>query len=94
MNPYIALAAALAAIGHGVERRLEMPAAIDGDAYAAPDVARVPTDLRDATALLSDSATARDWLGHEFVDFYAETRHWESEQHRLALTEWELRRYL
>jgi hypothetical protein len=28
------------------------------------------------------------------VNFYAETRFWDAEQHRLALTDWELRRYL
>lgn len=94
MNPYLALAAALAGIGHGLEQKLSSPPAVDADAYAEPGVQRVPNDLNTALGLLDNSAVARDWLGDEFVNFYVETRFWEAEQHRLAVTEWELRRYL
>jgi glutamine synthetase len=94
MNPYIALAAALAAVGHGIEKGIEPPANVVGDAYARPDIEKIPTDLHTAVALLDESAVARDWLGQEFVDFYAETRFWEAERHRLAVTPWELGRYL
>ena len=94
MNPYIALAALLAGVGHGIEQDLDAPAPIVGDAYNAAGVARVPNDLYAATELLAHSTVARDWLGDEFVDFYVETRFWEAEQHRLAMTDWELRRYL
>jgi glutamine synthetase len=94
MNPYIALAASLAGIGHGIERRLEPPPRIEGDAYAKEGIQKIPNDLYAAVSLLDDSALARDWLGAEFVDFYAETRFWEAEQHRLAMTPWELARYL
>jgi glutamine synthetase len=94
MNPYIALAASLAGIGHGIEQRLEPPPRIEGDAYAKEGIEKIPNDLYAAVSLLDDSALARDWLGAEFVDFYAETRFWEAEQHRLAVTPWELARYL
>lgn len=94
MNPYIALAAAFAGIGHGIEQGLAAPEQIVGDAYALENVERVPNDLAAAVQLLDDSAVARDWLGEEFVSFYAETRWWDAEQHRLALTPWELGRYL
>ena len=94
MNPYIALAASLAGMGHGIENRLEPPPRIAGDAYADAGVEKIPNDLYAAVALLDDSKIARDWLGTEFVNFYAETRFWDAEQHRLALTPWELRRYL
>jgi len=94
MNPYIALAATLAAIGHGLEAGLEPPRPIEADAYAAPGVERVPADLFKAAELLEGSEVAREWLGEDFVRFYVETRIWEAEQHRLALTDWELARYL
>jgi glutamine synthetase len=94
MNPYIALAAALAGIGHGIEQQLPPPLESSGDAYQDPKTRRVPNDLAEATRLLHDSALARDWLGQEFVDYYEETRFWETEQHRLAVTDWELERYL
>jgi glutamine synthetase len=94
MNPYVALAASLAGFGHGIEQGLEAPPPVAGDAYALPDIRKIPDDLNKAVDLLDKSETARDWLGDEFVNFYAETRFWDAEQHRLALTDWELRRYL
>ncbi|MFN8217765.1 MAG: glutamine synthetase family protein [Solirubrobacterales bacterium] len=94
LNPYIALAATLAGFGHGIEAGLEPPAPIPADAYTASGVGRVPNDLGSATRALEDSSVAADWLGEEFVNFYVETRFWETEQHRLAVTDWELRRYL
>jgi glutamine synthetase len=94
MNPYIALAASLAGFGHGIEAGLEPPPPVTGDAYALPNVRKIPDDLHKAVELLDKSKIARDWLGDEFVNFYAETRFWDAEQHRLALTDWELRRYL
>ena len=94
MNPYVALAAALAGVGHGIEQKLQPPAACSGDAYQDESISRVPNDLTAATHLLHDSTLARDWLGSDFVDYYEETRFWETEQHRLAVTDWEVERYL
>jgi glutamine synthetase len=94
MNPYIALAASLAGMGHGIEAGLEAPPPVAGDAYALPDIRKIPDDLYKAVERLDKSTIARDWLGDEFVNFYAETRYWDAEQHRLALTDWELGRYL
>ncbi len=94
MNPYIALAASLAGMGHGIEKELEPPEPILGDAYARDDIERIPNDLYGAVELLDRGRIARDWLGDEFVSFYAETRFWDAEQHRLVLTPWEVERYL
>jgi glutamine synthetase len=94
INPYIATAAALAGIGYGIENELEPSSPLAGDAYARRDIERVPKDLYEAVSLLDTSTVARDWLGEEFVNFYAETRYWEAEQHRLAMTPWEVSRYL
>jgi len=94
MNPYVAIAAYVAAVGHGIEQQLSAPEQISGDAYTHPGVERVPPDLRTATELLAESSVARDWLGDEFVDFYVETRLWEADQHRLVVSDWEISRYL
>ena len=93
-NPYISLAASLAGFVHGLENELEAPEPIVGDAYALEGVEKIPNDLPSAVALLDQSALARELLGEEFVNFYAETRWWEADQHRLAMTPWELSRYL
>lgn len=94
INPYIAIAAALAGMCDGLESRTVPPPRVEGNAYLRQDLRRLPTDLPTAVALLDSSERARRWLGTEFVDFYAETRHAEAEAHRLALTEWEIGRYL
>lgn len=94
MNPYVATAATLAAIGHGIEQGLDAPPDVPGDAYTHPGIARVPNDLRTAALALEQSEVARDWLGDEFVDFYVESRLWDADQHRLVVTDWELARYL
>ena len=93
-NPYISLAGSLAGFVYGLEQELAAPDAIVGDAYALEEVEKIPNDLPSAVALLDQSQTARELLGDEFVNFYAETRWWEADQHRLAVTPWELSRYL
>ncbi|WP_445259236.1 glutamine synthetase family protein [Nocardioides aurantiacus] len=94
MNPYLTLAALLAGIGAGLEKGIDPPPATHGDAYTASGVERVPKDLRTATELFEQSDIARDWLGDDFVDFYVETRLWEVNEHRLSISDWELRRHL
>jgi len=94
MNPYLTLAALLAGIGAGLEKGIDPPQSTDGDAYVTEGVERVPKDLRTATELFEQSEIARDWLGDDFVNFYVETRLWEVNEHRLSISDWELRRYL
>ena len=51
-NPYLAFAATLAAGLHGIERKLELEAVFDGDAYVAEGIREVPKTLREALAAL------------------------------------------
>jgi glutamine synthetase len=92
INPYIAMAASLAAGLDGIERELPLPAPVV-NAYAdqAPPL---PHTLGEATRKLRESAMARKWLGDEFVEHYAATREWEVRQFEQAVTDWELARYL
>ena len=92
MNPYLAMAASLAAGLEGIERKIEPPApATNG--YADRDSAPLPCDLAEATRLFRRSELAQKWFGEEFVDHYARTREWEIRQYQRAVTDWELRRY-
>jgi len=93
INPYIAMAATLAAGLWGIENQKEPPAAVEGDASARTDLAPLPRNLREATTLLDGSARVRDILGRPFVDHYVRTRDWEWRQYERAVTEWELERY-
>jgi len=91
INPYLAMAASLAAGLDGIERKLELPPptvnAYSGDAPA------LPRTLAEATGLFRQSRVARESLGEEFVDHYASTREWEVRQYEKAVTDWELARY-
>ncbi len=92
MNPYLAMAASLAAGLEGIERKLEPPAPVI-NGYASADSAPLPHDLAQATALFRQSPVARKWFGEEFVEHYAATREWELRQFQRAVTDWELARY-
>jgi glutamine synthetase len=94
-NPYLALAASLAAGLHGIEHRLEPEAPVRGNAYeqaVAPELVFSPT-LWDAAQRLKQSQMARNWFGDAFVDHFAATREWEEREFRKAITDWELARY-
>jgi glutamine synthetase len=91
-NPYLAIAATLAAGLYGIEQKLEPPAAVTGDAYQA-NAPSLPQTLEEATGLLQQSQTARSLLGDVFVDHYVRTREWEVRQYQRAVTDWERERY-
>jgi glutamine synthetase len=93
VNPYLAMAASIAAGLHGVERRLKLVAAPASGPASSPKDPRAPRTLAEATRRFRDSEVARDWLGVEFVDHFAATRDWEWRQWLDGVTDWELRRY-
>ena len=94
VNPYLAMAAVIAAGMHGVEKglRLSTPP-ITGTNQGAENVPRAPRSLIRSTHNFKESAIARDWLGDVFVDHFAATREWEHRQWQDAVTDWELKRY-
>src|SRR5690349_6222030 len=68
-NPYLAFAALLAAGLYGIEEKLELGPAFEGNAYES-DVERFPHTLRDAIDRLERGTLARRLLGDEVVDHY------------------------
>jgi glutamine synthetase len=94
VNPYLAMAAVIAAGMHGVEKGLKLTAPpITGTNQGAEDIPRAPRSLLRTTHTFKESAIARDWFGDTFVDHCAATRHWEHRQWQDAVTDWELKRY-
>ncbi|MBI3857529.1 MAG: glutamine synthetase [Planctomycetes bacterium] len=94
INPYLAVAAAVASGLYGIEKGLkltDMP--IKGSAYQESSIPRLPRTLAEATARLSDSKIARELFGDGFVDHFVRTRQWEWSQFADAVTNWELQRY-
>ena len=94
VNPYLAMAAVIAAGLHGVEKGLKLSTPpITGTNQGAEHIARAPRSLVDSTRNFQKSAVARDFLGDTFVDHFAATREWEHRQWQDAVTDWELKRY-
>lgn len=95
-NPYLVLAANIASGLFGVERRLDPPAEVKGNAYElkGADVVHLPNDLAAATDVFERSEVAAEYLGPDFVRHYAQTRRWEVRQYQTAVTDWEIARYL
>jgi glutamine synthetase len=69
VNPYLAFAALIAAGLHGVEAGLELPPALEGNAYES-DAERFPSTLRGAIEALEQGTIARAALGDDVVDHY------------------------
>jgi glutamine synthetase len=93
INPYLAMAAALASGLWGIEQKMIPPPPVEGDASGRGDIAPLPRTLREATERLAKSEEARALLGNAFVDHYVCTREWECRQYERVVTEWELARY-
>jgi glutamine synthetase len=88
VNPYLALAAMIAAGLHGVEAELELEREFTGNAYAS-DRPRLPHTLHDARELFAASAVARAAFGDEVVDHYAKRAQVELDAFGAAVTDWE-----
>jgi glutamine synthetase len=88
VNPYLAIAALVAAGLLGVDESLPLAPAFEGNAYVA-DSARVPTTLREATELFTSSNVARKSFGDEVVDHYAHAAQIEVAAFDAAVTDWE-----
>jgi glutamine synthetase len=93
INPYLAMATALAAGLWGIEHKKAPPPPVDADASGRGDLAPLPRTLREATDRMAKSEHARTLLGDGFVDHYVRTRDWECRQYERVVTEWELKRY-
>ncbi|HXB07857.1 MAG TPA: glutamine synthetase [Puia sp.] len=94
-NPYLAMAACLAAGLYGIQEglRLSVPAT-KGNGYAEKQYGVLPRNLWEATQAMRQSPIAIELFGREFVDHFVRTREWEWRQFGQAVTDWELQRYL
>lgn len=90
-NPYLAIAASLAAGLAGIQEQLEPSSAVEGSAYdCSHDLA--PTFLT-AHAQMSASASARRLLGERFVTAYSAVKQLEYQSYLYEIGAWE-RRFL
>src|SRR3954449_8839581 len=90
-NPYLAFAALLASGLHGIEQKLELAPAFEGNAYES-DVERFPHPLREAIARLESSGVARRLLGDDVIDHYLNYARTEQELFDKTVTGYERER--
>ncbi|MFE2091268.1 glutamine synthetase family protein [Streptomyces sp. NPDC059460] len=91
VNPHLAVAGLIAAGLHGIEQKLELPEACEGNAYTAA-YDHVPTTLREAAELWERSEVAKAAFGEEVVAHYRNMARVELDAFDAAVTDWELRR--
>jgi glutamine synthetase len=100
-NPYLAFAVMLQAGLDGIERKLEPPAPVDEDVYCfdntrlnASSIATLPGSLGEALQKMAGSDLLRRALGEHTITYYLRAKGQEWDAYRIAVTDWELGRYL
>ncbi|EPM82239.1 glutamine synthetase, partial [Pseudomonas syringae pv. actinidiae ICMP 18886] len=89
-NPYLAIAASLAAGLHGIEQRLEPTAPMQGE-IQVPKELSLPCTLHAALERLKSSQLAKELFGHEFIEGYVASKSLELTSFFDEITPWERR---
>ncbi len=92
MNPYLAMAAMLAAGLKGIEEKLTLQDAFAGDAYDAAKAPTVPTTLLQARDALLASDMLHEAFGDEVITHYGRAAEWEIEEFNRVVTDYEIAR--
>ena len=100
-NPYLAVAACLAAGLDGIARGLTPPPEITGDIYAMDEAAReangiytLPDTLKDALEELEKDALIQDVLGRHVAEHFIRGKMKEWNEYQTRVSSWELEKYL
>lgn len=89
-NPYLAIAASLAAGLYGIDQQLEPDAAVQGEIHV-PDHLALPCTLHAALERLKRSALAEELFGREFIEGYIASKTLELTSFLDEITPWERR---
>ena len=94
LNPYLAMAAQLAAGLDGIARKLPLEPMTTGDMYQSETAREIPRTLGAAADLLTRSTFLRTAMGDDVIDHYTRAATWEIEEHNRVVTDWEVQRGL
>lgn len=89
-NPYLAIAASLAAGLHGIEQRLQPTPPLQGE-LEVPEELLLPCTLHAALERLKSSQLAKELFGHEFIEGYIASKTLELTSFFDEITPWERR---
>lgn len=91
-NPYLYMAANLAAGLDGIRRRLEPPPLVEADPYAS-DAPSLPSTLWEAVDNLERDAFFAEAFGERFIRFVVAMKRNEIGRFLSEVTDWEMREY-
>jgi len=92
-NPYLALAAVLAGVHHGLERRIDPGPPAVGNVSREPDLS-LPLSIDDSLSRLEKAAILPDYFGDETLSLYRETKRIEAQRMRRIIAPVEYEWYL
>jgi len=94
-NAHLAIAGLLCAGLHGLQEKLEPPAPIDGDAYAADAPGEsLPATLDQALDALEADERLCELIGAETIETFLAMKRFECERHSQWVSDWEIDEYL
>ncbi len=100
-NPYLAYAAILVSGLDGIKRKLTPPDPVEENIYELTreereerGIGALPGSLDEALAALRRDKVVTAALGEHIVEKYLEAKEKELQEYRLAVTPWEIERYL
>ena len=91
MNPYLAIAAQIAAGIAGIENKLLLDEPAKGDVYQG-NTKMIPASLREAKDALSASGMLKSAFGEDVVKHYCRAAEVELEEFDRVVTDWEIAR--
>lgn len=101
VNPYLALAACLAAGLDGIRNEMDPPASVDSNVFAMSEeemrafgIEQLPETLGEALEAFAGSAFAKKVLGKHIYTKYLEAKLKEWKKFRAEVTDWEIQEYL
>ena len=94
-NPYLALAAILSAGLDGIKNKLTPPASVEENIF---EMNQEELDAHGITALpgtlFDQDEVIKAALGSHIFEKFVEAKHQEYDEYRLAVHDWELKRYM
>lgn len=100
-NPYLAIAAALAAGLDGIKNKIKPPAEttaniyhMDADAREAAGIISLPANLYEAIAEMKANDVIKNTLGEHVFNKFIEGKLREWDEYRTKVSEWEIKKYL
>lgn len=100
-NPYLALAATIAAGMHGIREELDPGEPVNTDAYKLSleerikkNVELLPSSLREALTYLEKDSYLKSELGPELVEEYIKIKKVECESYEHHVSSWEIKNYV